>query len=147
MSRAFISILFLSFISFTLACGSTDNDANANKIGTGNVSVNSNNLPPGFSASPIPPSSNSTPGIPDPANANNVPKGATPTPGIPDPANIKKPLKPGATPTPGIPSPEELRKQLQRNANGSEVNRPATGSDTMMMKRNDRKDARPVNKP
>ena len=65
----------------------------------------------------IPPSLNTTPGIPDPKVANNVPKGVTPTPGIPSPDELKKPFKPGATPTPGIPDPETLRKQMQRQGN------------------------------
>ena len=147
MSRALVLISVLSFAILVSACGSsTDTNSNVNQtVGTGNVNVDANNLPPGFSASPIPPSSNSTPGIPDPANANKVPKGATPTPGIPDPGELRKPFKPGATPTPGIPSPEELRKQLNRNVSAGEVNKPATSSDTPMMMK--RKDPRPVNKP
>lgn len=147
MSRFLISVSLLSFAIFASACGSsTDSNANVNtnQIGSGNVTVDANNLPPGFNAGPIPPSSNSTPGIPDPANVNKVPKGATPTPGIPSPDQLRKAMKPGATPTPGIPSPEELRKQLQRSSN-VDVNRPATSSDSPMMMK--RKDPRPVNKP
>jgi hypothetical protein len=147
MFRLLVSFLLLSFSIFVSACGSSsDPNANANQsVGNGNIAINANNLPPGFSASPIPPSSNSTPGIPDPANANRVPKGATPTPGIPDPAELRKPFKPGATPTPGIPSPEELRRQLQRNGNINATRPAAASDDSMMMK--SRKDARPVNRP
>lgn len=143
MSRVLVSVSLLSFAIAASACASSSN-SNVNQAGNGNVAIDANNLPPGLSASPIPPSSNSTPGIPDPANANQVPKGATPTPGIPGPDELRKPAKPGATPTPGIPSPEELRRQLQRNVN-VDVNRPATSSDSPMMMK--RKDPRPVNKP
>lgn len=145
MSRVLVSLSLLSFAIFAAACGSsTDSNSNVNQTGNSNVAIDANSLPPGFSASPIPPSSNSTPGIPDPAIANQIPKGATPTPGIPGPDELRKPAKPGATPTPGIPSPEELRRQLQRNVN-VDVNRPATSSDSPMMMK--RKEPRPVNKP
>jgi hypothetical protein len=144
MSKVLFAAALLSFVIFFAACGSApENNSNANNsAGTGNVAVDANNLPPGLTASPLPPSANTTPGIPDPKVANNVPKGATPTPGIPDPAEMKKPFKPGATPTPGIPRPEELRRQMGRtNVN---VNAPVEG-DTMMMK--GRKKPGPVNRP
>ena len=111
----FVVVSFLILIS---GCSSVDSNANANaNVGVGAVNLDPNNLPEGLSTTPIQPSGNSTPGIPDPANANKVPAGGTPTPGIPDPANLRKPFKPGATPTPGIPDPETLRKQMQGNSN------------------------------
>ena len=129
----------------TLAGGcSSDTATNANTnqtVGIGNVNIDANNLPEGLSASPVPPSANTTPGIPDPKAANSVPKGATPTPGIPSPAELRKPLKPGATPTPGIPDPETLRKQMQRSGNTGAA---AASEDTMMKSR---KSPTPVNKP
>ncbi|HKX84774.1 MAG TPA: hypothetical protein VJL58_11180 [Pyrinomonadaceae bacterium] len=119
-------ILLTAAAGIHVGCGSSTAGNNSNKYAeplpqNANVvaNIDANNLPPGMSASPIPPSAESTPGIPDPANANVSPSpGATPTPGIPDPETLKQPVKPGATPTPGIPSPEELRRQLQRSANG-----------------------------
>ncbi len=147
MSKVFIALLLMSFAVLISACSSTETtNANTNTnqaVGVGNVTVDANNLPEGLSVNPIPPSANTTPGIPDPKAANTVTKGATPTPGIPDPAELRKPFKPGATPTPGIPSPDQLRRQMQRNVN---VNTPPpAGSDTMMMK--GRKSPAPVNRP
>lgn len=148
MSRVLIQFVLLSLAILAIACGGTaESNTNTNTnigAGQGNVAVDANNLPEGLSASPLPPSANTTPGIPDPKTANNVPKGGTPTPGIPDPAELKKPFKPGATPTPGIPSPEELRRQMQRT-NVNVNTQPATGSDQMMMP--SRKRPAPVNKP
>ncbi len=143
MSRVLFALVLLSYAVFISACSSsTDTNANTNTVGVGNVTVDANNLPEGLSASPLPPSANTTPGIPDPKAANVIQKGATPTPGIPDPAELKKPFKPGATPTPGIPSPEELRRQMQRNVN---VNAPVSTGGDMMMK--GRKSPAPVNRP
>lgn len=149
MSKLFIAVLLVSFAVLISACSSTETtnvntNTNTNQVvGAGSVTVDANNLPEGLSVSPVPPSANTTPGIPDPKVANTVTKGATPTPGIPDPAELKKPFKPGATPTPGIPSPDQLRRQMQRNVN---VNTPPpAGSDTMMMK--GRKSPAPVNRP
>ena len=147
MSKVLILLFALGVASFIAACGSTpESNVNNNQaVGNGNLTVvDNNNLPEGLSASPVPPSSNTTPGIPDPKVANAVPKGATPTPGIPDPAELRKPFKPGATPTPGIPSPEEIRRQMNRPATNVNAPLPA-GSDTMMMK--GRKSPRPVNRP
>jgi hypothetical protein len=146
MLRVFILSAVVAVAILGLACGSSTNtNTNTNQsVGSGNVTVDANKLPEGLSASPVPPSANTTPGIPDPANANNVPKGATPTPGIPDPETLKKPFKPGATPTPGIPSPEELRRQLQRNVN---VNAPPPASSDSTMMKSTRKNPSPVNKP
>ncbi|MEP7149046.1 MAG: hypothetical protein ABI857_09205 [Acidobacteriota bacterium] len=136
MSKVIFRIILLSLVALVSACGSSDSNANVNtnqEGGIGNVTVDANNLPEGLSTSPIAPSANTTPGIPDPKAANSVTKGATPTPGIPDPASLRKPFKPGATPTPGIPDPETLRKQMQRQVN---VNAPPpTAGDSMMMKK------------
>src|SRR5688500_3097182 len=141
MTKLLIAILF-SVIVFS-ACGSTANsnaNVNTNTGAPGNVTIDANNLPPGLSTSPVPPSANTTPGIPPPGQANNVPKGATPTPGIPDPAHVNRPVRRGATPTPGIPSEEELRRQLRSPA--SNVNTPPPAGDNMMRNR-----PRPVNRP
>ena len=117
--------MILALIAINSACSSVETpNTNANT----NVIVNNpTNLPPGFSTSPVPPSSNTTPGIPAPGNINisNGAKGAT-TPGIPDPANINK-VPRGVTPTPGIPA-----NSLKRQGNPplSEVNTPPTVSDS-----------------
>ena len=135
MSRVLILMAALMAAILVGACASSTSNSNANAnanqgAGLGNVSVDANNMPEGLSMSPVPPSTNTTPGIPDPKVANNVPKGATPTPGIPSPEELKKPFKPGATPTPGIPDPETLRKQMQR-----QVNSNTAQSDVPMMKK------------
>ena len=132
-----MAALFTAMLAGACASSGANSNANSNQsAGVGNVSVDANNLPEGLSASPMPPSTNTTPGIPDPKEANNVPKGATPTPGIPSPDEMKKPFKPGATPTPGIPDPETLRKQMQRQVNANVVQ-----DDAPMMKK------KPANKP
>jgi hypothetical protein len=124
MSKNVLLILILALIAINFACSpveTTNTNANTNVIVT-----NQANLPPGFSTSPVPPSGNTTPGIPDPANINvsNGAKGAT-TPGIPDPANIGKPLPKGATPTPGIPDVNTLKRQSNPPLNNSAVKPPA----------------------
>ena len=139
MSRILSLLLLLAISCLIFACG-TSPQTNTN-VTVNVASGNNANIPPEFSTSPVPPSANTTPGIP--ANGvNALPKGATPTPGIPDPKMINRPLKPGATPTPGIPDPETLRRQMQGlekpNVNGVE---PPGGG--MMMK----KKPQPVNKP
>ena len=137
MRKVLPGLFLVSLQVLVSACGSAEPNANANvnqSVGVGNVNVDANNLPEGLSTSPIPPSANTTPGIPDPKEAANVPKGATPTPGIPDPANLRKPFKPGATPTPGIPDPETLRRQMQRNTNMT-APPPVQGDVPMMKKR------------
>lgn len=126
MSKKFLFVIVCTlFLLAGIACqpSATPNSNAANKT-NGNVNIDPNHLPEGLSASPLPPSSNSTPGIPDPANANKMPTSGTPTPGIPDPKTLGKPLPKGATPTPGIPSPEELRKALNRQVSNSEVQNP-----------------------
>src|SRR5215218_554411 len=135
MSKVLVTLFLISSAAFISACSSAESNTNANAnsvVGAGNVNVDANNLPPGFSTSPIAPSANTTPGIPDPKEANNVPKG-TPTPGIPDAANMRKPFKPGATPTPGIPDPETLRRQMQGNK--SVTGPPPVQGDQPMMKK------------
>ena len=133
MSRVLILVAALIAAIFAGGCSGSSSNSNANAnqgAGLGNVAVDANNMPEGLSASPIPPSANTTPGIPDPKAANNLPKGTTPTPGIPSPDELKKPFKPGATPTPGIPDPETLRRQMQR-----QVNSNAAQGDAPMMKK------------
>jgi hypothetical protein len=134
MSKSFVILFLLSLSAVGSACSSagSNTNANANAPGVGNVNVDPNKMPEGFSTSPIPPSANTTPGIPDPKAANNIPKG-TPTPGIPDPANLRKPFKPGATPTPGIPDPETLRRQMRGNTNVKAP--PQVQGDAPMMKK------------
>ncbi len=143
MSKFLVSLFLLCLAVFISACGSVESNSNANTnqgAGTGNVNVDVNNLPEGLTITPIPPSANTTPGIPDPKAANNVPNG-TPTPGIPDPANMRKPFKPGVTPTPGIPDQETLRRQMQGNTKMSGP--PPVQGDAPMMK----KKSPAVNKP
>lgn len=134
------TILFLIFINITIAFGCSSTAENSSKKST-NANVVTNidpkNMPPGLSASPIPPSANTTPGIPDPKTINaNMTKGTTPTPGIPDQQTLKKQLTnqmpKGATPTPGIPDPETLRKQMNAapvNANPIPPTEPSSGDD------------------
>jgi hypothetical protein len=119
MLRNFLFGLFCALITINLACQSAETP-NANSGNKANVQTN---IPPEFSTSPVPPSGNSTPGIPDPKNinVNAVPKGTTPTPGIPDPSKIgKTPMPKGTPPIPGIPDEETLKRQANRvirNAN------------------------------
>jgi hypothetical protein len=131
-SKLFI-VFLCTGIAASAACTTTTPNSNSNQNTNINVSVDVNNLPPGLTASPLPPSTNTTPGIPPANQVNAVPKGATPTPGIPDPKTLNKPMKPGATPTPGIPSPEELRRQMQQPVPNINAPRPE-GSGDMMMK-------------
>ena len=141
MTRIIFLIALLAAAVFVFACGSAP-VSNTNV--TVNVSSTNNaNIPPEFSMSPIPPSANSTVGIP--ANGvNTLPKGATPTPGIPDPNVANRKLKPGATPTPGIPDPETLKRQMQGlERPNTNVNGLAPPGGGMMMK----KKPTPVNKP
>lgn len=93
-------------------------------------------MPEGLNPTQVPPSANSTPGIPP--VVTSLPKGATPTPGIPSEAELKKGLKPGVTPTPGIPSEAELRKAMGKPP--ANVNAPG---DQPMMKKNTNKIQKP----
>lgn len=125
MSKNVFLILILALIAINSACSPADvPNTNANT----NVVVNSpTNLPPGFSTSPVPPSGNTTPGIPAPGNVNisNGAKGAT-TPGIPAPGDVNK-VPRGITPTPGI-SANSLKRQS--NPPLSDVNAPPAMSDS-----------------
>ena len=94
------------------------------------TNVNTTQVPPEFSGSPIEPGPESTPGIPPFKAVNALPKGATPTPGIPDPKLANKMIKPGATPTPGIPDPETIRRQM-RGLPNSNVNARPEGDNMM----------------
>ena len=125
-------ITFIAFV-FLIGAASACSTATApNSGGNTNASAATNaaapvNIPPEFSNAPIPPSGNSTPGIPDPSNINAVTSGATPTPGIPDSNKIgKTPVPKGATPTPGIPPPEVLREQMNRTIKDANVVNQAT---------------------
>lgn len=144
ITAAAISVFTLSGCGGSAGGSTSSNTANTNAKNTnsnGFTNVDANNLPPGLSASPITPGTNTAPGIP--ANSANVPKGATPTPGIPDPKTLGKPVKPGATPTPGIPSPEEIRRQMQQKG-PSNVNTPGPPPSGESMMRG-RKQPKPVN--
>jgi hypothetical protein len=146
MLRNLLFILICVSFGAGIACTSTETlNTNAN--------LNSNipaNLPPGFSTNAVPPSGNSTPGIPDPnnMNANNVPKGATPTPGIPDPKDIGKPMQKGTTPTPGIPDPETLKRQANTIIKDANLvnNPPNTNKSKVEKPENDRKRPTPPGK-
>jgi hypothetical protein len=138
MNMKFLYIIIATTAAISIGCGSSTNttaNTNTNTAQNMNVAIDQKNMPEGISTTPIAPSAETTPGIPDPAVANNVPVGATPTPGIPDPATLGKKLKPGATPTPGIPDPETLRRQLQSVSNVN-VNTPPANGDNMMMRKN-----------
>ncbi|MEO6333821.1 MAG: hypothetical protein ABIO91_02465 [Pyrinomonadaceae bacterium] len=145
MYKVLISVFVVAISTFISSCGSADSNLNTNTsqtAGGGNVNLDSNSLPPGLSTSPLQPSANTTPGIPDPKEAGKLPKGGTPTPGIPDAANLRKPFKPGATPTPGIPDPDTLRRQMQGNK--SMTGPPPVQGDSPMMKK---RSPTPVNRP
>lgn len=129
MSKNVLFVFVCALCALTLGCQTQpapNATVNANSGANVMTNIDPKNMPPGLSSSPLPPSTNTTPGIPDPKtmNANILPKGATPTPGIPDPKNAGKPLPKGATPTPGIPDPETLKKQMNRPANINDVNNP-----------------------
>jgi len=109
----FVCAAFLSGIACQTASAPS---GNANKQ-NGNVNIDPKNLPEGLSTAPVAPSSNTTPGIPDPANVNKLTKGTTPIPGIPEGKELGKPLPKGATPTPGIPSEAEMKRQMSQPSN------------------------------
>lgn len=124
LKKFLFAIICVSF-ALNLACQTaTTPETNASNA----AKADTKNLPPEFSTSPVPPSGNSTPGIPDPKtiNANALPeKGATPIPGIPSQEELNKPVKKGATPTPGIPSEEEIKSgKYRRTVTLDEVNNP-----------------------
>ena len=130
MLRNFVFILIAVLTAANLAC-STATTPTAN-ISTANaVNVDSANLPPGFSTSPVQMGANSTPGIPDPndTNANKVPTGNIP--GIPDP-NKKTPQPKNTPPIPGIPDEKTIKEQMNTPLKDVNiVNNPSkTQSDT-----------------
>lgn len=128
MMRKILFVLTCSLFSFGLACQSAPApNGGANSANTV-TNIDPQNMPPGLSGSQVPPSGNSTPGIPA-SNAAVPPKGGTPTPGIP--ANAGKPLPKGATPTPGIPDPETLKRQMnQPVGNINSANPPRSDANT-----------------
>jgi hypothetical protein len=129
MYRKTLSSLIISMSCLSLACGTSSDTTNSN-VANANIAVNGPivitnqaNLPEGISTKPVEPSSNSTPGIPDPQTVNANLKPAN-VPGISDANGMLKTLPKGTTPTPGIPSPEQLKKMQQRKVDISEVNDP-----------------------
>ena len=124
MTKKFLFAVICFSFALTLACEPTTTETNISNTSQ----VDTKTLPPEFSTSPVPPSANSTPGIPDPksVDANASPeKGAAATPGIPSQAELNKPVKKGATPTPGIPSEEEIKAGKNRGTMTlEEVNNP-----------------------
>lgn len=141
MSNKLILVLVLINFLIGFACSSagekTSNSANSANVMT---NIDPKNMPPGLSGSPIPPSGNSTPGIPDLKSGNaNLSKGTTPTPGIPDEETLKKQLSgkmpKGATPTPGIPDEATLKKQMNQPANVNVPNPEAANTATSAIDR------------
>lgn len=126
MSKFYTFLVFCFLFASTSACSTTD-APNENVNAVSNV-----NMPPEFSASPIPMSS-LPPGIPDPnSNVNSPAKGTTPIPGIPDSKNLGKPLQKGATPIPGIPDEVIKNNPLSNSTVNSknEKKSPKTESNT-----------------
>ena len=112
MLRKFFYVLVCFLLTVNLAC-STAETPTGNVSTTNAVNVDSANLPQGFSTSPIPLGTNSTPGIPNPndANANKMPSGNIP--GIPDTNKMGKTPQPKNTPKiDGIPDQETIKRQM-----------------------------------
>lgn len=112
MLRKFLFVLICFSAAGNLAC-STAESPPANVNTTNAANLDPANLPPGFSTSPIPLGTNSTPGIPGPndSNANAAP--AKNIPGIPDTNKMGKTPQPKNTPRiPGIPDDETIRRQM-----------------------------------
>ena len=112
MMKNFLFIAFILTALFGAACsGESAPNGNSNSASSSNTSTN---VPPEFRDVNVPPSGNSTPGIP-PANQANVnlkpDSNGMIAPGIPAANKINKPVTKGATPTPGIPDPATLKKQ------------------------------------
>ncbi|MEP6902929.1 MAG: hypothetical protein ABJA66_14340 [Actinomycetota bacterium] len=122
MLKNLLFITFIFLIALNTACQTTTAPSgNANTASNTN-STNPANIPPEFSTSPVTPSGNSTPGIPDPSNVNKMPKGTTPTPGIPDTKNMgKTPVPKGATPTPGIPNEKTIKEQMNKTLSNKNI--------------------------
>ena len=149
MLRRILYFLVSCLLTMNLACSpNQSSDANANVVSPSNTNAPTN-MPPGLSTSPVPLTTNSTPGIPDPKKieTSNTTKRGAPTPGIPDPKTIgKTPLPKGTTPTPGIPDAETLKKQLNdliKDANV--VNQPPKTDSNSIKNLQDK--TRPVRKP
>ncbi len=122
MSKKITFLLICCLFAVTTACTSTETN-NANSV----KNANNANIPPEFSASPLPVNNSAIPGITDTnsANGNQLPKGATPTPGIPD---------------------EKTRNEQMKNISGNSktVQKPSNtksnaNSDTMDKSRTDKK--------
>ena len=112
--KNYLFVLCLCLLSLNTACTTAGSPAtNANTMGAnGAQNIKPEDLPPGFSTSPVP-INGSTPGIPNPndPNANKVPTGNIP--GIPDPNKIGKTPQPKNTPPiPGIPDEATIKKQM-----------------------------------
>lgn len=114
MLRQLLFSLALFALVFSFGCGSAPS-ANSNTAQNANTA----SLPPGFSTSPVPPSTNTTPGIPPANQATNVVVGATPIPGI-NPANAVRTIKPGEK-YPGIPDAATIKKQLSTPVDPSKL--------------------------
>lgn len=113
--RNYLFILALFTLSLVSACSTAESPkTNANTVGANGIqNINAEDLPPGFSTSPVPMSANSTPGIPGPndVNANKVPTGNIP--GIPDTNKMGRTPQPKNTPPiPGIPDQETIKRQM-----------------------------------
>ena len=112
MLKNFLFVLICFSLAGNLAC-STAESPPANAVTANAANLDPANLPPGFSTSPIPLGTHSTPGIPGPndANANAAPAGNIP--GIPDTNKMGKTPQPKNTPPiPGIPDEETIRRQM-----------------------------------
>ena len=125
MSKFYVFLIIGLLFVISSACSTTDAPSE-------NVNAPTNaNMPPEFSASPVPMSS-LPPGIPDPNSNVNVQKGATPIPGIPEGKDLGKPIQKGATPIPGIPDEVIKNNPLNNssvNSNGGKK-LPKTESNT-----------------
>lgn len=113
MSKKVFFIIICLPLVLNLACTKAAKP-NENINSAANIKESAD-IPPGFSTSPLPPSTNTIPGIPDPKsiNANSLTRGNTSIPGIPNPKTIgKTPVPKKTPPIPGIPDEETLKKQM-----------------------------------
>ena len=127
MLRKFLIPIISIVFAVNTACSTMDaNSANSA------ANANNANIPPEFSASPLPAANNPIPGITDSnsANSNSLPKGTTPTPGIPDEKNLGKPLPKGTTPTPGIPDEKKRKEQMSNVSSNSKVNQKSSETES-----------------
>ena len=109
MMKKFLLGLAGTALAANMACSTADTP-NANTAVNANR-IDSANIPPEFSTSPLPTNEN-IPGIPNPndANANKIPAGNVP--GIPDTNKAKTPQAKNTPPIPGIPSEAEIKRQM-----------------------------------